>query len=113
MKEREIIGLSLVITIKGEKSKKVMARIDTGATKSSIDSALADELQAGPIVGKKLVKSAHGIKIRPVIKAKIRINGKNLNTTFTLADRKHMKYKVLVGNNILRRLGVLIDPTQK
>lgn len=89
-----------------------MARIDTGATKSSVDARLAAELALGPVIKTKLVKSAAGNKLRPVIKASIRISGKSLKSEFTIADRSHMKYRVLIGQNILKK-GFLIDPTKK
>ena len=101
MKEKQkrlVIGLIEKITVLGrEKEKQVMAKIDTGATRSSIDSRLAAELNLGPVVATKLVKSAHGNSVRPIVKAKIELAGKKIDTKFTLADRAHMKYRVLVG----------------
>ena len=109
-----IIGLSERVTIIGptKKKKRVIARIDTGATKSSVDAKLAAELALGPIIKTKLVKSASGNKMRPVLKANIKIAKKELNEEFTVADRSHLKYRVLVGQNILKK-GFLIDPTKK
>ena len=113
MKDKKIvIGLTERIKIIGEKTKTVTARIDTGATKSSVDSELAAELKLGPIIGTKMVKSAHGIKMRPMVRVKINRKGKIITRKFTLADRKHMKYRVLIGQNILKH-GFLIDPSKK
>ena len=106
---RKILGLTEPIKVFGTKSKKVIARIDTGATKSSIDAKLAAELNLGPIIRTKLVKSSHGTSIRPIIKAKISILGEELVEEFTIADRTHMKYQVLIGQNILKH-NFLIDP---
>ncbi len=69
--------------------KEVMAKIDTGATKSSIDIGLATKLKLGPVIKSKMVKSAHGNKLRPVIEAEILIAGKKMKTEFTLVDRSH------------------------
>lgn len=110
-----IVGLTEKVTLissTGKKKKRVIARIDTGATKSSIDARLAAELSLGPVIKTKLVKSASGSKLRPVIKAKIKIVDKTINSEFTIADRSHMKYRVLVGQNILKS-GFLIDPSKK
>ena len=89
--------------------KNVISKIDTGATKSSIDTNLAAELKLGPVIKSKLVKSAHGSKLRPIIEATIELAGKKIKSEFTLADRTHMKYKILIGQNILK-YGFLIDP---
>jgi hypothetical protein len=111
-KDRSIIGLVEEVAILGSNQQKVVrARIDTGATKSSIDNALAKELGLGEIVGKRLVKSAHGSTIRSVVKAKIKLAGQTFESEFTIANRSHMKYRILVGQNILRR-GYLIDPSK-
>jgi len=108
-----VIGIAEKVKIFGRKgSKQLIAKIDTGATNNSIDEKLADELGLGPIIRTVLVKHAHGNKIRPLVKAKVEIAGRVLEGKFTLADRRHMKYKVLIGLDILRK-GFLIDPTKK
>ena len=109
---RLVIGLAEKVSVKYEKGgKSVVAKIDTGATKSSIDTNLAAELKLGPVIKSKLVKSAHGSKLRPIIEAEIELAGKKIKSEFTLADRAHMKYRILVGQNILKD-GFLIDPTK-
>ena len=113
MQKKTIVGLTEKITIKGQgPTKELIARIDTGATKSSIDLALASELKLGPVVDSRLIKSAHGTKLRPVVEAEVRIRGRNLRARFTIADRAHMKYEVLIGQNLLR-MGFLVDPSQR
>ncbi len=107
---KTVIGLAEKVTIKYNGGiKNVVAKIDTGATKSSIDTNLAAKLKLGPVIKSKLVKSAHGSKLRPIIEATIEIAGKKIKSEFTLADRTHMKYSILIGQNILRE-GFLIDP---
>jgi hypothetical protein len=107
---RTIVGLTEKVIIKGEhETKELIARIDTGATKSSIDLALADKLGLGPVVDSKLIKSAHGVKLRPVVQAEVILGGKTILARFTLADRNHMKYDVLIGQNILKK-NFLVDP---
>jgi hypothetical protein len=109
-----IIGLTekVILISPTKKRKRIMARIDTGATKSSVDARLAAELALGPVRKIKLVKSASGSKLRPVIKVSIKLSGKSLKSEFTIADRSHMKYRVLVGQNILKK-GFLINPNKK
>ena len=110
-----IVGLTEEITIYGSdnKGKKIIARVDSGATKSSIDVKLAAELKLGPIIKTKLVKSAHGNTLRPVVKAKIEIAGRKITSEVTIADRTYMKYRLLIGQNILKKGNLIIDPNKK
>ena len=107
-----VIGLAEKVSIMYSSGKKsVVAKIDTGATKSSIDTNLAAELRLGPVIKSKIIKSAHGSKLRPIIQAERELAAKKIKSEFTLADRAHMKYRILVGQNILKD-GFLIDPTK-
>ncbi len=110
MKDKTIIGLIETITIFGKKENiEIKARIDTGATKSSINQKLSERLDLGPIIGTKIVKSAHGTSTRPLVEATIKISNKEVKGEFSIANRNHMKYEVLIGQNILKQ-GFLIDP---
>lgn len=109
---KTVIGLDEKVRIHHSSgNKSVTAKIDTGATKSSIDTNLAAELKLGPVIKSKLIKSAHGSKLRPIIEATIELAGKKIKSEFTLADRAHLKYRILIGQNILKE-GFLIDPTK-
>ncbi len=116
MKNREekvLLGVVEEVKIFGrDRDETVSAKVDTGATRSSIDIELASQLNLGPITDSKTVRSANGVKVRPVIEAEIEIHGRKVTKTFTLADRSHMSYKVLIGRNILSD-GFLIDPSLK
>ena len=112
-KGRTIVGLVEEVIINGSSKKmKVKARIDSGATKSSIDIELAENLNLGPAIQSKIVKSAHGRTIRPLVSADIIIAGRKVTSMLTLADRKDMKYKVLIGQDVLKQ-GFLIDPMKE
>ncbi len=113
-KGKTVVGLTERIILKspGGKSKEVLARIDTGATKSSIDVKLAAELKMGPVLKAKLVKSASGTSVRPMIQCKLEIANKLVTSEFTIADRSHMKYRVLIGQNILCNNSFLVDPSK-
>ncbi len=112
--DKTTVGFIERIKLNGhsENNEMIQARIDTGATNSSIDLRLAAKLKLGPVIQSKLIKSANGTKLRPVIEAEIEICGRKLKSQFTLADRSHMKYLVLVGQNILKQ-GFLIDPNKE
>jgi len=109
--DKIIVGLTEKIKIENSVNydSEIVARIDTGATNSSIDINLAGKLNLGPIIKTKMVKSTHGNRLRPVIIMNVEIAGENISGEFTLADRGHMKYPVLIGQNILKN-GFLIDP---
>jgi hypothetical protein len=115
MEEQITLGLTEKITVLGNNNQEeiVIARIDTGATSSSIDLNLASKLQLGPITKTKVVKSASGIKKRPFIKVRIKLNEQIIEEEFTLADRSHMTYPVLIGQNILKMGNFLIDPKKE
>ena len=111
--KKDIIGLTENIKILGlKKEKELIARIDSGATIGSIDKALAEELELGPIIKEKLVKSSHGKSMRPVIKMRFILAKRQFNMNFTIADRSHLKYKILIGQNVLKK-NFLIDPSRK
>jgi hypothetical protein len=109
-----VVGLTEKIHLASNNGndKDVVAKIDTGATRSSIDLNLASKLNLGPVIKSKMIKSAHGNKLRPIVEAEILLAGKKIKSEFTLADRSHMKYSVLIGVNILEQ-GFLINPSKK
>ena len=113
-KNKTVVGFTQKVTDIGPKGDKktLIARIDTGATKGSIDKGLAKKLKLGRAVKKKVIKSASGTTKRPVKKIAIIIKNRKMNADFTIADRSHMKYKILIGQNILKR-NFLIDPSVK
>ena len=43
----------------------------------------------------------------------IKMNGLVIEAEFTLADRAHMNYPLLIGQNILKKGNFLIDPNKK
>jgi hypothetical protein len=111
---KSIIGLIEKVSLltKEGTQKEVDAKIDTGATRSSIDIKLASKLSLGPVIKSKMVKSAHGNKVRPVIEGELILAGKKIRSEFTLADRTHMKYAVLIGVNTLKD-NFIVDPSKK
>lgn len=109
------LGLTEKIVVIGnsKKKKSLIARVDSGAVISSIDQNLAKELMLGPITRTKTVKSANGKTKRPVMKCSFLIHGKTLQADVTIADRSLLKYRVLLGQNLLRKTNMLIDPKKK
>ena len=111
MVERDILGLIEDITIiNSEMEEKVTARVDTGAMTCSLDKSMVEKLKLGPVLRMKVVKSAAGVEERPIISVKIKIKGKLMEEEFSVADRNHMTYPVLIGQNVLKKGEFLIDP---
>ena len=94
--------------VDNSKKEKFEARIDSGAASSSIDAKIVADLKLGPVLSVKKVRNAHGETLRPVVEATILLKRKKMKAIFTVADRSRMKYKVLIGRNILKE-GFLID----
>ena len=113
IQDKMVIGLyeKVVIVGNGARNKEVVARVDTGATRSSIDVKLAASLKLGPVIKTKMVKSAHGSTLRPIVGGEVRIAGKSIKTNFTIADRAKMKYQLLIGQDVLKIGKFLIDPS--
>lgn len=110
---RTIVGLTEEVEILSKNGPlKIIARIDTGATNSAIDTKLRSELGLKNIQITKLIRSTHGNSVRPVVEGKVKIQGREMTANFTVADRSHMRYKLLIGQNVLKE-GFLIDPTRK
>ena len=98
-----------------KKARKVEARIDTGALRSSIDRNLAEELgllDESNILWKKryAYRSAHGKQARPVIGLNIRLAGRKIKTSASVANRSRLSTPILIGRRDLQ--GFLIDSTE-
>lgn len=109
IKNKTIIGLTHDVIVEGV---KVKAKVDTGADKSSIDHSLFEKIDKNKdkkILGFKKFISALGEQKREITKLKIEIENLKFKVKFTIADRKDLKYKVLIGKNILKKGKFLID----
>jgi len=107
------IIIGLVETILLENKKKYKAKIDTGADSSSVDKSILEDLDRKRIVSHKIIKSALGTHKRPTIMIEFEFNGKKFKEKFSISDRTDLKYKILIGNNILKKENFLIDPNKK
>jgi len=104
----KIINAVEEIKIKAADGKimPVLARVDTGAFRSSIDKALAKQL--GLLKKENILwkdrfeyRSAIGVQPRPVIGFTFWLAGRKIQTSASVADRSKMKYKVLIGRQDL------------
>ncbi len=97
---------------------KLPARIDTGATTSSLDVcdikvdgkyvnfSLADRCGGHkvrrPLLGWKEVHTSEGSERRPIVMMEICLGSRIINAHVTLNDRSQMEYPFLVGRKTLR-----------
>jgi len=102
------------IKIKGADKKwtKVLAKVDTGAWRTSISEKLAREmglLEEGNVLWTKKVRSSLGAEERPVINLTFRLAGRKINTPASVAKRMALRYPVIIGRKNLK--GMLVNPT--
>ncbi len=112
--------------------ENIPAKIDTGAKSSSIHASYISEVQRGDkkrlrfclLGNRKLcyevdeysarkIKSSNGIvQTRFVVKLSVALFDKKIKTDFTLAQRKEMRFPVLLGRRLLRNR-FLVDVSHK
>lgn len=93
---------------------RVKGKIDTGATRTSVDVWLAANIGLGPTVDVAKVKSAlDEVRSRPLVRGIVEVAGEEFALAVSVDDRSDMRYPVLIGMDILRLGRFLIDPTKK
>jgi alpha-L-glutamate ligase-like protein len=109
---RKVIGINEPIEILDSQRDKypTMAKIDTGAYRTTICTSLAKQLSIDQVIGSKKVKSALGIQERPIINLSFVLDKRLVETEAFMADRKEMKYDIIVGRRDLKRF--LVDPAK-
>lgn len=108
-KEPAVIGYTEEVVLSGTSgSSTVLAKSDTGATRTSIDTSLAAEIGAGPIKAITRVKSGSRktSKSRPVVDVVVGVGGNQHTVTASVEDRSHMDYPALLGRDILEHYRV-------
>jgi RimK family alpha-L-glutamate ligase len=99
-----VIGYTEEVLISGTKgSESVVAKSDTGATRTSIDTRLAANIGAGPIKSITKVRSGSNksSKSRPLVDVVVGVGGTRHTVTASVEDRSHMNYPVILGRDIL------------
>jgi alpha-L-glutamate ligase-like protein len=104
------------VKIYAPKKKRIFvnARIDTGALRSSIDRTLAEKLglldEENILWQRKYAyRSAAGRQSRPVIALNMRLAGRKIKTSASVANRSKLSTPLLIGRNDLN--GFLVNPT--
>ncbi|WP_455448495.1 RimK family alpha-L-glutamate ligase [Natrinema thermotolerans] len=107
--EPAVIGYTEEVVLSGTSgSKTILAKSDTGATRTSIDTGLAADIGAGPIKSITRVRSGSSkqSKSRPVVDVVVGVGGNQHTVTASVEDRSHMDYPVILGRDILENYQV-------
>ncbi|MFA7209177.1 MAG: 7TM domain-containing protein [Parcubacteria group bacterium] len=88
-----------------------VAKVDTGADFSSIDSGLAASLGLPHNPLKRRVLSAQGIQVRDTANVDFVVGNQEINTVVSLADRTQLSTDMIIGRSDLQ--GFLIDPNRQ
>jgi len=107
--EPAVIGYIEEVVVSGTRgSQLVMAKSDTGATRTSIDTHFATEIGSGPIKDIITVRSG-SVKegrSRPVVDIVVGVGGTQHTVTASVEDRSHMEFPLLLGRDILEHYHV-------
>jgi RimK family alpha-L-glutamate ligase len=110
--EKVIVGYIEEVVLSGTRGNKtVLAKSDTGATRTSIDAELAAEIGTGPILDIVKIKSGSlkSGRARPVVDLVVGVGGTQHTVTASVEDRSHMDYPVLLGRDILKHYQVDVN----
>jgi hypothetical protein len=114
-KEGATIGVVEEVTVVGSKGRvAILARIDTGAARTTLDTDLVARVGLGPVMRRVRIRAsaADEPQVREVVPAKIIIAGREFDVAVAVTDRKDMRYHMIVGMDILRDSGFLVDPSR-
>src|SRR3989338_2250591 len=109
---KKVIGINEPIEIPDRQSGKypTMAKIDTGAYRTTISTNLARQLGLNEAMRYKKVRGALGLEERPIIEFSFILDKKLVSTEAFIADRSQLKYDIIVGRKDLKQF--LVDPSK-
>ncbi len=104
MDGQRTVGYTEWVVVNGmRKAESVIAKADTGATRTSIGIDLASAVGAGPIKSSAAVKFGSGkaSKTRPLVDVDIGVGGQWHRVTASVEDRSHMHHRLILGRDVL------------
>lgn len=111
---RVVVGIEEHVTVfatTGE-AHPLLAKVDTGAWRTTLDSSLAEQWNLHqPVVDITHVRGALGHDTRPVVELTLKLHGRLIRTKASLANREMMKYDMIIGRRDLK--GFLVDPSKR
>lgn len=110
-----VIGRDVLVSIiTPDGDVDILAKVDTGAYSTSIDSDFFHSLKLNEeVLKKRLVKNVHGVSDRDVYEIDIIIKGQRISCELNVSDRSNMKYKMIIGRKDIANLNALVDVKQK
>ncbi len=112
---KRVIGVIERVVVRGKRGEvRVTAKIDTGASRTTVDTDIAARAGLGPVLGTVRIRQsiAKQAETRPLVSAEFEIAGLKFDVGAAIADRHEMRYHVIVGMDILGRGSFLISPTK-
>ncbi len=106
--EKIINSVEEVIIISPRGEFKTKARIDTGAYRTSVDKDFVLSLGLKILDNKVMVRSASGRQERSLCELEFELKGVKIKTISSVSERKHMKYKMIIGRKDLKNF--LVKP---
>jgi hypothetical protein len=109
-----VLGYTTRIRVNGrDGSEAAVAKSDTGAKRTSVDTDLAGRIGAGPLVGTTQVRSGtrSGSETRPLVDVDLCLNGRWRTVTASISDRSEMTYPVLLGRDVIESYTLDISRT--
>ncbi len=110
---RTVLGVEEEVTLHDSQDGQhvVLAKVDTGAYRTTIDQRLAKKLGLHkPVIHHRDVRGALGQQTRPVVAIQLSVRDHLVSTEVFLADRRHMKYDMILGRRDLK--GFLVNPSK-
>lgn len=93
------------------KQHSLLAKIDTGAYRTTIDEGIAKKIGIEkPVIIRTGVRGALGTQTRPVVALNMTLRNKSISTQASVVDRSHMKYDMILGRRDLK--GFLVNPSK-
>ena len=106
--DERTLGYTTEVRVAGQHgAETVVAKADTGATRTSIDLGLASEVGAGPIDDTADIKG-DGTS-RPVVPVGLRIGDYTHELKVNVRDRSHLSHDVLLGRDVLDDYSVRVS----
>jgi len=109
---RKVIGINEPIEILDEEKNRypTMAKVDTGAYRTTLCKNLAEQLGINKVIGYKKVRGALGSEERSIINFSFYLDKRLVSTEAFIADREELKYDIIIGRKDLKRF--LVDPAK-
>lgn len=109
---RKVIGINEAVDVLDNQGNKylTMAKIDSGAYRTTICHSLAEQLKINQPIGSKKVRGALGFEERPLINLSFILDKRLVTTEAFIANRQEMKYDLIIGRKDLKRF--LVDPAK-